>query len=285
MAVNYKLNASYSRIREKIKVNIQMGIAIILFLIFLFPYYYIMLQSVTPWNSIDKNIIPKGFTLDRYIYLLTNGGSTNKVMWIRALANSIIVSVTSTSIAVLMGLLIAYSLTKLKFKGHSLIYNFMLFQMFFPSIILLVPQYLLLRPLVNTYLGMILPSTISLWAVLMYYNYFKTLPSDVFESARIDGAGELRIALLIALPICRTISIIVFLSIFLGRWSELMWDMLMAPNVDMQTLNVLITTQFKPMGNLPGPLYAASTILTLPILIIFFSFSKYFKEGISIQFK
>jgi len=53
----------------------------------------------------------------------------------------------------------------------------------------------------------------------------------------------------------------------------------------MQTLNVLITTQFKPMGNLPGPLYAASTILTLPILVLFFLFSKYFKEGITIQFK
>jgi len=64
-----------------------------------------------------------------------------------------------------------------------------------------------------------------------------------------------------------------------------MWDMLMAPNVEMQTLNVLITTQFKPMGNLPGPLYAASTILTLPILVLFFLFSKYFKEGITIQFK
>jgi len=244
-----------------------------------------MLQSVTPWSFIDKTIIPKGFTIDSYLYLLTNGGSANKLMWIRALANSLIVSLTATTISVLTGLLIAYALTKLKFRGHSVIYNFILFQMFFPSIILLVPQYLLLRPLVNTYIGMILPSTISLWAVLMYYNYFKTFPSDIFESARIDGAGELRIALLIALPICRTISIIVFLSIFLGRWSELMWDMLMAPNVEMQTLNVLITTQFKPMGNLPGPLYAASTILTLPILVLFFLFSKYFKEGITIQFK
>ena len=73
--------------------------------------------------------------------------------------------------------------------------------------------------------------------------------------------------------------------IFMQRWSELMWDMLIAPNIQMQTLNVLISTQFKPMGAFPGPMYAASVILTLPIIILFLCFSKYFKEGISFMLK
>ena len=64
-----------------------------------------------------------------------------------------------------------------------------------------------------------------------------------------------------------------------------MWDMLMSPKLSMQTLNVLITTQFKPMGNLPGPLYAASVILTFPVMILFLCFSKYFKQGIAMQLK
>jgi multiple sugar transport system permease protein len=132
---------------------------------------------------------------------------------------------------------------------------------------------------------MIIPYIVSLWAVLMYYNYFRTLASDMFESARIDGASELRIAFSIAFPVCRSLSVIVFLSVFLGRWSELMWDMLMAPDVKMQTLNVLMTTQFKPMGNLPGPMYAASLILTTPVVVLFLIFSRNFKEGIAMQFK
>lgn len=260
-------------------------IAIVLAFIFLFPYYYILFQSFTPWTAVDTSILPHKFSLESYKYLLTNGGGGNNMMWLRSMFNSIVVSVVSTVIALFTGFLIAYAMTELHFRKAKTIYNFLLFQMFFPAIILLVPQYMLLRPLVNNYLGMIIPFTVSAWAVLMYYNYFKTLPHSLIESARIDGASEIRIAFQIAFPIGKTISVIVFLSIFLGRWSELMWDMLMAPKLQMQTLNVLITTQFKPMGNLPGPLYAASVILTFPVMLLFLIFSKYFKQGIAMQLK
>ncbi|MDZ4957345.1 ABC transporter permease subunit, partial [Clostridium perfringens] len=110
-------------------------------------------------------------------------------------------------------------------------------------------------------------------------------PNDVFEAARIDGASELRILWNIALPVTKSVTTIDFLSTFMTRWSELMWDMLISPKIDMQTLNVLISTQFKPMGNLPGPMYAASVILTIPIIIMFLCFSKHFKEGISFMLK
>jgi multiple sugar transport system permease protein len=86
-------------------------------------------------------------------------------------------------------------------------------------------------------------------------------------------------------PATKSVTTIVFLSTFMARWSELMWDMLISPKVDMQTLNVLISTQFKPMGNVPGPMYAASVILTIPIVIMFLCFSKHFKEGINFMLK
>ena len=137
----------------------------------------------------------------------------------------------------------------------------------------------------NKYVGMIIPLSISVWAIFMYINYFRTLPDAVFEAARIDGAGNLRIIATIAFPITKSVTTIVFLSIFMQRWSELMWDMLISPSIEMQTLNVLISTQFKPMGAFPGPMYAASVILTLPIIVLFLCFSKYFKEGISFMLK
>jgi len=96
--MNNKFNSNMSRVLHKLGRNVRLGLSILLFFVFLFPYYYIMLQSVTPWSFIDKTIIPKGFTIDSYLYLLTNGGSANKLMWIRALANSLIVSLTATTI-------------------------------------------------------------------------------------------------------------------------------------------------------------------------------------------
>ena len=260
-------------------------ITLTLLAISLFPYYYMVLQSFTAWDQVDKVMVPHGFTLRSYEYLIGKGGATNSMMWVRALVNSFLVAFPTAIISVIIGLCNGYSVCKLKFKGERFIMDSLLFQMFFPTIILLVPRYMIAKPMANTYGGMIIPMCISIWAIFMYINYFKTLPNEVFEAAKIDGAGELRIIFYIAFPITKSVTTIVFLSIFMQRWSELMWDMLIAPNIQMQTLNVLISTQFKPMGAFPGPMYAASVILTLPIIILFLCFSKYFKEGISFMLK
>ena len=173
----------------------------------------------------------------------------------------------------------------MKYRGKQVIYSSLLFQMFFPVIILLVPRYMLIRPLANSYLGMLLPLVISIWGIFMYINYFKTVPSTVFEAAKIDGASDFKILMKIALPSTKSISIIVFLSVFMTRWNELMWDMLVAPDLKMQTLNVMISTQFNQNSTIPGPMYAASVVLTLPVIVLFLCFSKYFKEGINFMLK
>ena len=104
----------------------------------------------------------------------------------------------------------------------------------------------------------------------MYINYFKTVPSTVFEAAKIDGASDFKILMKIALPSTKSISIIVFLSVFMTRWNE---------------LNVMISTQFNQNSTIPGPMYAASVVLTLPVIVLFLCFSKYFKEGINFMLK
>ncbi len=274
------------RRKKKIRTAVVTVITLILLLVSLFPFYYMVVQSILPWDRIDKEVLPAGFTLRSYQYLMGTGGAGKSLMWVRALINSLIVSLPTAVISVVCGLLIGYALTKLpKYNGKKFIMDSLLFQMFFPAIILLVPKFMISKGMSNTYPGMILPLSISTWAIFMYINYFRTLPDAVFEAAKIDGAGPLTIIRKIAFPTTKSVTTIVFLSIFMSRWSELMWDMLISPRIEMQTLNVLISTQFKPMGNYPGPMYAASVILTLPIIILFLCFSKYFKEGISFMLK
>lgn len=273
--------------RKKISLKSALVIAttLILLAISLFPYYYMLIQSFVPWDKVDQTIFSGKFSLVSYKYLLNSGEGANPYMWIRALANSLIVSLPTAVISVAVGLLVGYSVSKLKFNGKGFIYNTLLIQMFFPVIILLVPRYLIAKSFANSYTGMILPLCISIWGIFMYVNFFVTIPNDVFEAAKIDGANELQLIYKIALPLSKTVTVIVFLSTFMARWSELMWDMLISPNINMQTLNVIISTQFNSMGNLPGPMYAASVLLTTPIVIMFLCFSKYFKEGISFMLK
>lgn len=262
-------------------------VTIALLLVSLFPYYYMVLQSFLPWKLVDKTMLPTAFSLDSYTYLLggNGAGSSDSMQWIRALMNSFLVAVPTALISVLVGLMTGYAAIHMNYKGKSLIYGSLLFQMFFPVIILLVPRYMLIRPLANNYLGMILPLALSIWGIFMYVNYFKTVPATVFEAAKVDGASDFKILLKIALPSTKSISIIVFLSVFMTRWNELMWDMLVAPDLKMQTLNVMISTQFNQNSTLPGPMYAASVVLTLPVILLFLCFSKYFKEGINFMLK
>ncbi len=271
------------------KSNLQVIFIIIATLVLLsislFPYYYMLIQSLMDWTVVDQKFFDTKLSLNSYTYLLFNSNSSNPFMWIKALLNSLIVSVPTAIITIGAGLLIGYSSAQLKFSGSKIVFNTLLFQMFFPTIILLVPRYFLMMNFANSYVGMILPLSVTLWAIFMYINYFKSLPNSVFEAARIDGASELKILYSFGIPFSKSVTTIVFLTTFMGRWSELMWDMIISPNVKYQTLNVLISTQFKPMGNLPGPMYAASVMLTLPIIILFLCFSKYFKEGVNFMLK
>lgn len=271
------------------KITFQTAIIIIatllILLITLFPYYYLIIQSFLPWDMVDKSFVPTKITFDSYTYLLNRGGSSNPFMWIRALLNSFIVAIPTAAVSVVVGLMTGYAANNMQYKGKKLIQSSLLFQMFFPVIILLVPRYMIVKPLANHYSGMILPLLISVWGIFMYINYFRTIPKSIFEAAKIDGASDFKILLKIALPSTKSISIIVFLSVFMTRWNELMWDMLIAPSINMQTLNVMISTQFNQNSNIPGPMYAASILLTMPVIILFLCFSKYFKEGINFMLK
>jgi multiple sugar transport system permease protein len=262
------------------------SMASVLLLIFIFPYIYMVLQSLAPWDQVEQKVFPTSLTLRSYVFLITGGGEAS-VPWIRSFFNSMLVSLSSTFLQLATAFLGAYAISIIKFKGAKLFENFVLFQMFFPTIIFVLPNFMIIKLLHinNNYLGMILPLSISAWAIFIYVNYFKGIPTEILEAAKIDGANELKIARSIVLPMSKSITTILFLFLFMGRWNELMWDMIAVSDVKMKTLNVLLSSMFGPYGGYPGPLYAASVILSVPLIILFIIFSKNFKEGMNFVLK
>ncbi|TZE82421.1 carbohydrate ABC transporter permease [Calorimonas adulescens] len=272
---------------KKLQTVLLYTLAIIVLIIMMYPYVYMILNSLAPWDQVDRRIIPTGLTLKSYIWLLFGGTDVMPRPWLRAFANSMIVTVSSTFLMMVTAILVAYALSKLVFKGKKTINNVIMFQMFYPSIILLIPTFILVRKLglYDTYWGMIIPKSVSLWAIFMYTNFFKAIPNELIEAAKIDGANEIKILFKIVLPMSKSITTVIFLFLFMERWVELLWDMLVVHNQNLLTLNVMLAQMFGPYGAYPGPMYAASVILTLPILILFIIFSKNFKEGIQFVLK
>ncbi|MBZ9533189.1 carbohydrate ABC transporter permease [Cytobacillus oceanisediminis] len=262
-------------------------IAIALLLIMVFPYIYMVLNSFADWDQVDKKLIPSHFTLKSYEWLLGGGEAVIPRPWLSAFFNSFIVSAGSTFLMMVTAIMVAYALAKIPFKGRNTINNFILFQMFFPAIILLIPTFLVIQRIgmYDSYWGMILPKAMSLWAVFMYTNFFRAIPETFIEAAKLDGASDLQIMFKIVMPMSKSITTVIFLFLFMERWTELLWDMLVVKSDNMLTLNVLLSQMFGPYGGYPGPMYAASVLLTMPIIIIFLIFSKKFQEGMQFTLK
>ncbi|WFB59180.1 carbohydrate ABC transporter permease [Paenibacillus sp. BR1-192] len=262
-------------------------LATLLLLVMVYPYLYMVLNSFADWAQVDRQLVPSKFSLKSYEWLLTGGEVGIARPWMNAFFNSVIVSVASTFLMMLFGIMVAYALSKLKFRGRNTVNNFVLFHMFFPAIILLIPNFLIIQKvgLYDTYWAMIIPKAVSLWAIFMYTNFFKAVPDAFIEAAKLDGASDFKILYKIMLPMSKSITTVIFLFLLMERWTELLWDMIVVRSDDMLTLNVLLSQMFGPYGSYPGPLYAASVLLTVPIIIMFAIFGKKFKEGMQFSLK
>lgn len=259
----------------------------LLMLVMIYPFIYLVLNSFAAWDQVDKKLIPTEFTMRSWDWLFGNSVVAAPAPWIHAFINTIIVSTIATGLMLLFGLMVGYALAKVDFKGKRLVNNAILFQMFFPAIILLIPQFLMITDmgLLDTYAGMIIPTMLSLWAVFMYTNFFKAIPDTLIEAAKLDGASDLKILFRVVLPMSKSITTVIFLFLFTDRWTNLLWDMLVTKSDSTVTLNVLISQMFGPYATYPGSMYAASVLLTLPLIILFLFFSKKFQEGMQFTLK
>lgn len=273
--------------RRKTGIAFRYILTFIVMIIMIFPFLYLVLNSFASWDQVDKKLIPTHYSLRSWYWLLHPSTTSAPEPWIHSFINTIIISTVSVSLMLLFAVMVAYALAKLNFKGKRFLDNTILFQMFFPAIILLIPQFLLITDvgLLNSYLGMILPTALSLWAIFMYTNFFKAIPDTLIEAARLDGAGDMKILFKIILPMSRSITTVIFLFLFTDRWTLLLWDMIVAKSDNMITLNVLISQMFGPYATYPGPMYAASVILTIPLIVLFLCFSRNFQEGMQFTLK
>lgn len=275
------------RKKKKIGLTIRYAVTTLLMLVMTFPFVYLVLHSFASWDQVDRKIIPNNYSLRSWTWLFGDSATSANAPWIGAFINTIIVATIATLLMMGFALMVAYALAKLNFRGKKFMNNFILFQMFFPAIILLIPQFLMVTKMgyLDTYAGMIVPTAISLWAIFMYTNFFKAIPDTLIEAAKLDGATDFQILYKIVLPMSKSISTVIFLFLYTDRWTNLLWDMIVTKSDSTVTLNVLISQMFGPYGAYPGPMYAASVLLTLPLIILFLIFSKKFQDGMQFTLK
>ena len=272
--------------RKQLRSNIGQALIYLVLTVgvffWLIPFAWMLFSSFKPTAEIFTRFWPTHFTLDHY-KLIAAGGTALKRPFVRSVFNNLFVSLVTTTAIVVTGAMTGYALARIDFKGRRLLSNAILYQMIFPGILFLIPTFLLVLSmgLFNTYSGMMIRFLASATAVFLYAQFFRTIPQDLVDAARIDGAGELTILWRVMIPLAGSVTAFVFLFNFMARWDEFLWNLIVVKEYNLMTLPVLLATFTKgEYGGYPGAQMAGATVLVMPILILFIVFRRFFEEGI-----
>ncbi len=285
---NARINAENKRLRKQARAKrtisltlSYVALALVTFLM-IFPLIIVVIVSFTP-NAVTQTwppkIIPSAWTLDNYTSLF------QRLPIGRELLNTIVFAGAVTIISVFFDSLAAYGLSRVDFKGRGILLAVLIATMMIPAMALLIPVYKLLGSmgLVNSYLGIIIPRMADVGGIFLLRQFFISIPKDLDNAARIDGAGEFRIFAQIILPNAVPAILTVGMFNFMGNWNDLLWPLIMTSKPETRTITagLAMLTGHGSSVTPYGVVMAGALISALPLLIVFFFVQKRFVEGIA----
>lgn len=262
--------AASPRARAKGKGRATTAIAhlvmVILSIFCLFPVYWMVVSSLRPPNEIyDTSLWPTGASLDNYVYAL------KAIPIVRMLGNTLVVSTVVTIAQLFTGLLAAYAFARWRFRGDKFVYTLVALTWLVPFQVVMIPDYLLVSNLglLDSLSALILPHLAGALAILMLAQAMRSFPREVIEAARMDGARSWRILWEVIMPNLRGTIASLAILVFISTWNEYFWPLLLSRSPENSVIQIGIQMFMTSEGTAWGPLMAASTMASLPILFIY----------------
>ena len=265
----------------------------------LFPLYWLFNTSLTPATSTVKlppDIIPTNATLNNFVAVVKASGvskipipGTDEVWQVPRIylwfVNTAFITLLSTAVHLLFDSMAGYAFAKRRFPGSNVLFAMILAALMIPPQVTLVPLYLMITQwkLVNTFAGVILPGLADVIGIFLLKQYIQTLPGELEEAARMDGASEWTIYTKIILPLTTPALAVTAIFSFQRYWNTFIWPLIVLQNPDMFTLQVgLAFVHTGEFGTNYGLLMAGAALAAIPMIIFFFAFQRYFMQGLRI---
>jgi len=247
----------------------------------LVPVYWMVVSAFkaqTENLAVPPQWIPSPAVLDNFRILFRNAYIG------RWFSNSLGVSVAVTVLQLLFNSMAGYSFAKLAFPGKTLVFWGMLSMLMVPGLVTLIPLFILGSQLkvLDTYWILIVPQAASIWGIFLIKQFMQTLPSELFDAARIDGCSEPGIYWRIALPLSWPALAVLGIFTFVGEWNSFFWWLLFTNSQAMRNLQVGLTYYRYENQVDWGPIMAGTVIAALPVIVVFFAFQRYFLRGLTI---
>ena len=208
----------------------------------------------------------------------------NRGAW-RFISNSLIVSLSMTVIVVATSTMAGYALAKIPFRGRGVVFGMLLSGLMIPWEITIIPLFIIIVEIgwVNTYQGVVLPMCATPLGIFLMRQFLRSIPTDLIDAARVDGASEFGIFLKIVLPLCKPATAALATIMFLSAWGAFLWPLIAASSKDMQTLPVAIALLKQQYSSSYGLMMAGATFAFIPALCTFLAFQRYFVQGITMS--
>lgn len=221
-------------------------------------------------------LLPNDPSLDNYRMLFGTFGIG------RFLANSLLISALATGLALLFTIPAGYAFAKLRFKGRDATFRLLVAALVVPGQIGMLPLFLELKAmgLVNSYAGALVPWLAGIFGIFLVRQYCLSIPDEMLEAARIDGASEGQILRRIVLPILTPIIVTLALFVFLGSWNDFMWPLIILADQDLYTLPVALAAMSRQHVQDNELMMAGAVVTTLPVLILFLALQRFYLSGL-----
>jgi multiple sugar transport system permease protein len=270
--------------RRSLPATAGLYLALALYLLAVsFPFYYMVLTALRTQRDVYRRegmLTPANLTFANFEYVFTR---TNLLSWA---TNSLIVALSSTLIAVLIAVLAAYVLARLRFFGSRVLARSVLFVYLVPTSLLFIPLFLLLSEfrLLNTHLALIIAYlTFNVpFATWLLLGYFRTIPLELEDAARIDGCSRLGVLLRIIIPLGMPGIISSFIFGFTNAWNEFLLAAVLVQRSELRTIPVGLYAFQVGDVLLWGPLMAASLVATVPVIFLFMFVQRYMVQGLTV---
>lgn len=252
-------------------------------LVALLPFIWMILATFKTGaevRQIPPTFFPQEFTLDNYKTIFADESLPLALFY----RNSLIIALSNTTLVMLTSSLFGYIFAKHDFWGKRPFFWFILATMMIPFQVTMIPGYLILVKLglINKLTGLIIPSAISAFGIFLITQFAKSIPNEMLDAARVDGAGEWRIYRSIALPQLGPALATLGMLTFMSDWNAYLWPLIVLTEQDKRTLPIILTWYTTQHSNQIHLSMAASVLVVLPILLIFLLAQRWIIRGISL---
>ncbi|MFS2041488.1 carbohydrate ABC transporter permease [Agrobacterium tumefaciens] len=250
-------------------------------LVWIFPLYWGFVTSLRSDENVAGNtsLLPDEFQLGAYVNAIFN---TRLLTWY---VNSIGTAAIVTVSVLIISMLCAYALSQIRFPGRRLLYGIVLASFMVPAQTLVVTQFILMKNLnlINTWAGIILPQLITPIVIIVYKQFFDSVPKEMREAVVLDGGGEYTILFKVFLPLNWGITTAMAIVTFITVWNAFFWPFLVITSENMMTIPVGITQVNDTFGIVYARLMAIAMLAALPVIVAYIIFQRRVTEAIMIS--